>query len=88
MLRLRYTRTPIEACHVVVWGKFFWLDRLEFCSAKLPNLDLGVHGAIAALKLGCSPVKAIELAAECNVFTGGEIMTMEIPRVALQEAAE
>lgn len=48
----------------------------------------GADFAIAALKLGCSPVKAIELAAECNVFTGGEIMTMEIPRVALQEAAE
>lgn len=40
----------------------------------------GYEYALGAMKMGASAVRAIEIASECDIYTGGEISTYELRR--------
>lgn len=48
----------------------------------------GCDYAMGAMLAGASPGRAVEIAAEKNIHTGGKILVLPVPIVAMSEAAE
>ncbi len=82
------------------WGMAVFLpDRVEYFSSNCPYkaeygypfaIGAGTDYAMGAMLGGCDPRRAVEIAAEKNIHTGGKIMVVEIPSKAatIAEAAE
>lgn len=82
------------------WGlSVFFPGRVEYFSSTCPYkaeyhypfaLGSGTDFAMGAMLAGCEPRRAVEIAAEKNIHTGGKITVVEIPRetAKIAEAAE
>lgn len=76
------TEVPVQAIVVMPNGGIFYFnDERSFSgpiSAEFICIGSGEVAAHAALLSGCSPVKAVEVAMQLDVWTGGDVRTLEL----------